>query len=96
MSSPVALSAFSSTLDQRKQDVSVHNTDVWQQKQSKLLLPSLQQALCSTGPRIERENCTYRATTALPAGITGAEDRSDLHAQTSGAAFAWKKEFLPK
>lgn len=79
-----------------KQDINVPNTDVWQQKHSKLLFPSLQQALCSTGPRTERENCTYAAATVLPTGITGAEDGSDFHVQTSGAAFARKREFLPK
>jgi len=76
--------------------ISVHNTDVWQQEQSKLLLPSLQQALRSTGPRAERESCTYRAVTALPTGITRAEDRSHIHAQTSRGALVWKREFFPK
>lgn len=86
MSSPIAPSAFSSTLDQRKQDISVCSTDFWQQKQCKSLLPSLQQALCSTGPRIEWERCTHTAATALRTRITGAEDGSDLHVQTSRAA----------
>jgi len=62
---PLAPGAFCSVSDQEKQDICVHNTEVLQQKQSKLLPLSLQQAWCSTIP-FQREKCIYRSATILP------------------------------
>lgn len=95
MSSLAAPSAFSSASDQTNKTLMFTTLMSGNRNSLNCCFPAFSRFYAQQVPA-QSESCGYRAATALPTGITGAEDGSDLQVQTSKAAFAWKREFLLK